>query len=85
MFQNKTYSKMYFSTLNIRTILHLLTKEDWILLTEKETYNFRFYIEQFPATLENIAFFERSIKVLNELTSHFPLQDKFFPRNLQET
>lgn len=85
MFQNKTYSKMYFSTLNIRTILHLLTKEDWILLTEKETYNFLFYIEQFQATLENLAFFERSIKVLNALTSHFPLKDKFFKCNLQET
>lgn len=76
---------MYSSTLNITTILHLLTKEDWILLTEKETYNFLFYIEQFPATLENIAFIERSIKVLNVLTSHFPLKDKFFPCNLQET
>lgn len=83
MFQNKTYSKMYSST---RTILHLLTEEDWILLTEKETYNFLFHIEQFPATLENIiAFFERTIKVLNALTSHFPLKDKFFPCNLQET
>lgn len=77
MFQNKTYSKMYSSTLNIRTVLQLLTKEDWILLTEKETYNFVFHIEQFPATLENIAFFERSIKVLNALTCHFPLKDKF--------
>ena len=83
MFQNKTYSKMYSST---RTILHLLTEEDSrILLTEKETYNFLFHIEQFPATLENIAFFKRSIKVLNALTRHFPLKDKFFPCNLQET
>lgn len=78
---------MYSSTLNKDNInsLHLLTKEDWVLLTEKETYNFLFYIEQHLATLEIIAFFERPIEVLNALARHFPLKNKFFPCNLQET